>query len=145
MVGVWASDLTRESLFEAIRARRTYAATGDRIPLEFAINGQPMGSDVPATTDRQIDVRQDSIAMAELVRNGRVIERHFPEDEAEFLFRLPGRAKCRIQYGWGPWANLDLVRTCQWDLNVQLARGRFHHVVPCFQSGPYEEDMRDRL
>ena len=148
IVGIWARELTREALFEAIRARRTYAATGDRIALEATINGRPMGAELEPTTDRQVDVRvegQDSIAMIELVRNGRVIERHFPEDHADATVKLPGRAKCRIQYGWGPWAALDLGRTCQWQMKISLEGGKIRRVVPCFQSGPYEEDMRDRL
>jgi hypothetical protein len=148
VLGVWAKDLSRESIFEAIRARRTYAATGDRIGLEFAINDRPMGSDMAAVADRQIDVRvegQDSIAMIELIRNGRVIERHFPEDHFDGRVKLPGRAKCRLQYGWGPWAALGLGRTCLWDMTIRLDRGRFRHVIPCFQSGPYEEDLRDKL
>ncbi|MCA9121513.1 MAG: DUF3604 domain-containing protein [Planctomycetaceae bacterium] len=147
VVGVWARELSRAGLFEAIQSRRTYAATGDRITLEVTLNGQPMGSDVAATSDREIDVRveaQDSIAMIELVRSGRVIERHFPEDQRRDV-KLPGRAKCRIQYGWGPWAALDLGRTCRWDISVHLDKGRFLQAVPCFQSGPYEEEMRDRL
>ncbi len=147
VVGVWAKDLSSESLFEAIRARRTYAATGDRIVVEVSLNGQPMGSDVARTADREIDVRveaEDSIAMIELVRNGNVIERHFPEDHAGAL-QLPGRAKCRVQYGWGPWADLDLGRTCEWDMSLHIDNGRFLQATPCFQSGPYEEDMRDRL
>jgi len=53
--------------------------------------------------------------------------------------------KCRIQYGWGPWAALDLGRTCLWQMHVRLAGGRIRRVTPCFQSGPYEEDLRDRL
>jgi hypothetical protein len=50
-----------------------------------------------------------------------------------------------VQYGWGPWAALDLGRTCQWDLSLRLDKGRFLQATPCFQSGPYEEEMRDRL
>jgi hypothetical protein len=147
VVGVWAKDLSRTSLFEAIRSRRTYAATGDRIALEVSLNGRPMGSDVAKTADREIDIcveAQDSIAMIELIRNGQTIQRHFPEDHASTL-KLPGRAKCRVQYGWGPWAALDLGRTCQWDLSLRLDKGRFLQATPCFQSGPYEEEMRDRL
>jgi len=147
VVGVWAKDLSRASLFEAIRSRRTYAATGDRITLEVSLNGRPMGADVAKTADREIDIRveaQDSIAMIELIRNGQTIQRHFPEDHASTL-KLPGRAKCRVQYGWGPWAALDLGRTCQWDLSLRLDKGRFLQATPCFQSGPYEEEMRDRL
>ena len=45
LLGAWARDLSSASLFEAFRARRTFAATGDRIALECAINGQPMGSE----------------------------------------------------------------------------------------------------
>ena len=45
-VAVWASELTREAVFEAIRRRRTYGSTGSRIYLEFLLNGEPMGGDV---------------------------------------------------------------------------------------------------
>ncbi|MFV1967519.1 MAG: DUF3604 domain-containing protein, partial [Pirellulaceae bacterium] len=148
LLGVWANDLSRESLLEAVRERRTYAASGDRIVLEVTVNGQPMGSELPASADRQIDIRvesQDSIAMIELIRNGRVMERHFPEDHIEQPVSLPGRAKCRIQYGWGPWAALDLGRTCHWDMSVRISGGTFLRAIPCFQSGPYEEKRRDRL
>ena len=147
VVGIWAKELSRASLFEAIRARRTYAATGDRIVLEVSLNDQPMGSDVGATSDREIAVRveaQDSIAMIELVRNGKVIERSFPQDTATPV-TFPGRAKCRVQYGWGPWAALDLGRTAEWDMTLALDGGRFTQALPCFQSGPYEETLRDRL
>jgi hypothetical protein len=148
LLGVWADELSQRALFEAIRQRRTYAVTGDRILLEVTLNGFPMGSETPASSDRQIDVRvesQDSLAMIELIRNGRVIQRHFPEDEIQQPLSLPGRAKCRIQYGWGPWAALDLGRTCTWDINLRISGGRFLRAVPCFQSGPYEENLRDRL
>lgn len=148
IVGVWAEELTRESLFEAVRARRTYAVTGDRIELEFSINGRPMGSELAATTDRQIDIRveaQDAIAVIELVRNGRVIERHFPDDHHSGPPKLPGRAKCRIQYGWGPWADLNLSRICHWDMQIKLDGGRFLRAIPCFQSAPFDENARDKL
>jgi hypothetical protein len=147
VVGIWAEELSRAALFEAIRSRRTYAATGDRIALEVTLNGAPMGAELPQTNDREIAVRvegQDPIAMIELVRNGKVIERHFPEDTADPV-KLPGNAKCRLQYGWGPWAALDLGRTCQWDMTVTLEKAKFVQAIPCFQSGPYEEELRDRL
>ena len=148
VLGVWANDLSAESLFEAIRARRTYAATGDRITLEFAINGQPMGSEIPTTADRQIDVRvegQDAVQMVELVRNGRVVERYFPEDHATEASPLPGRTKCRLRYGWGPWAALGLGRTCLWDITATLEGGKFVGFSPCFQSAPYDEALRDHV
>ena len=121
---------------------------GDRIVLEMRLNDQPMGSQIPAVADRQIDVQvegQDSIAMIELVRNGRAIEGHFPEDDITGPLQLPGRGKCRLQYGWGPWAALSLGRTCPWDIVVRIEGGKFLRAVGCFQSVPFGENLRDKL
>lgn len=148
VVGVWAEELTRESLFEALQARRTYAATGDRITLETTLNDHPMGADVPFTSDRQIDVHavgQDSISMIELVRNGRVIQRHFPEDAINQPLTLPGHARLRFQYGWGPWAALSLGRVCDWDVRLRIEGGTFTRAIPSYQTAPFDEDRRDHL
>ncbi len=148
VVGAWAEDLTREALFDALHDRRTYAATGDRIVLEVALNGRPMGSELSYVADRDIDVRveaPDAIQMVELVRNGRVIDRHFPQDTAPPEIRLPGRVRCRLQYGWGPWAALNLGRICDWDLTLRVDKGRFTGVWPCWQAAPFDEQRRDRL
>src|SRR5262249_10279638 len=120
----------------------------DRIVLEVSLNDQPMGSSLSQVADRQIDVRvegQDSLAMVELVRGGRVIERYFPEDHAQLPPRLPGRAKCRVQFGWGPWSALDLGRVCAWDMTLKISGGKFHRALACFQAAPFGEELRDRL
>lgn len=148
VVGIWASELSRRAIFEAIRRRRTYATSGERIAVEFAINGQPMGSELPYTADRQIDIRvegQDSIQMIELVRNGQVIERHFPQDHSRRALALPGRAKCRIRYGWGPWAQFEAGRVCLWEMTIRVAGGKIRRVYPCFQAAPFDEELRDAL
>lgn len=44
---VWAQDLTRQGIYEALKARRCYATTGVRIILEIFLDDYPMGSDVP--------------------------------------------------------------------------------------------------
>jgi len=148
VAGVWAEDLTAASIFEALRARRCYAATGDRISLDVKLNSRDMGAALPFARDRQIDavvVGQDSIEAIELIRNGATIDRRFPEDLHGEEVQLPGRAKCRVQYGWGPWAALGLDALCQWEATLRIERGRFLGAVPCWQSGPYEEELRDRL
>lgn len=148
LVAVWAQENSPKAIVDAVRQRRTYAVTGDRIELDFTLNDRPLGSELKATADRQIDVAveaPDSIKMIELVRSGRVIERHFPEDTAASPAPLPGRVKCRLRYGWGPWAALNLGRVCDWDMHVRIEGGKFIRALPCFQSGPYDEDRRDRL
>jgi hypothetical protein len=148
VVGVWAKELTSAALFEAVRARRTYAATGDRILLDVQLNGRPMGAELPATRDRQIDVKveaQDSIALVELIRNGKVIARHFPEDQVQGPPQLPGRVKCRLQFGWGPWGALALDRVCPWDMTITLKGAKLLRALGCFQWAPFGEDYRDKL
>lgn len=149
LVGVWARDVSAESLFESIRRRRTYAVTGDRIVLDFSLNGYPMGSELASTGDRQIAIKveaPDSIKFIELVRNGRVIQRYFPEDITPCpSAAVPGRFKCRLRYGWGPWAALNLGRVCDWEATIKLREGRFLDAVPCFQTAPFDEVRRDRL
>jgi len=148
LVGIWARDLSASSLVKSVRQRHTYAVTGDRIVLDFTLNDRPMGSELDPAVDRQFDVRvvaPDSIKMIELVRNGRVIERHFPEDHAHRPAALPGRVKCRLRYGWGPWAALNLGRICDWDMTILLEGGTFVDALPCFQAAPFDEIRRDRL
>jgi len=48
LTAVLAPELSREAVFDAIAARRTYATTGERILLDFALNGSSMGESVAA-------------------------------------------------------------------------------------------------
>ena len=41
-----APALTREDIFDALHARRTYGTTGQRILLDFRVNDAPMGSEI---------------------------------------------------------------------------------------------------
>ena len=48
LAGVWARALTREAIFEALRARRTFGTTGARLDLWMTVNGAPQGSEITA-------------------------------------------------------------------------------------------------
>lgn len=45
LIAAYAPELTRESLFDSIKNRHTYGTTGERILLEFSIDGNVMGSE----------------------------------------------------------------------------------------------------
>ena len=47
LAGILAEDLSREAVYEALRARRVYATNGPRILLRASYGGFAMGSDVP--------------------------------------------------------------------------------------------------
>lgn len=45
IAAVWAGELTRQGVFDAIRRRRTYATTGERMLVEFDVDGLQMGEE----------------------------------------------------------------------------------------------------
>jgi hypothetical protein len=49
LAGIYATELTRAAIFEALRARRVYATTGCRAILRFHLDKHPMGSVVRLT------------------------------------------------------------------------------------------------
>lgn len=66
------NDLSRESLFEALRSRRCYATSGVPLLMDLNVNGSPMGASIRATSTIDVDVMVDgqaSLRRAELVRS----------------------------------------------------------------------------
>ncbi len=129
--GVWATSLTRDGIWEALQARRTYALTGDRIELQFAINGRPMGAILPEhTPERQIEVLVKGgahIDYIELLRNNQVIHR---VDAADRAIPEPGeivRTKIFLEVGWG-----ERI-THRWDVRLAIDRGEILAVEPRFR------------
>ncbi|MEA3400481.1 MAG: DUF3604 domain-containing protein [Armatimonadota bacterium] len=147
IAAVLAEELTREAVFEALKRRRCYAVTGDRIEIDFTLNGHPMGSELPVTDIREIGVSVtgwDELSMVELIRNGEPIARTFGRQKPP-LEPWPGRARCHVRYGWGPWATLGMPRTCDWTMRLSVEGGTIREALPAWQSGPYDEDRRDRV
>jgi len=76
LAGIWASELTRESVWQALNDYRTYGTSLDRIYVEFTIDGQPMGSEVDADGTAFIEAwvitKRDGLTV-ELLRDNAVI------------------------------------------------------------------------
>jgi hypothetical protein len=56
LTAVLATELTREGILEALRARRCYATTGQRYLLEFTVDGRQMGSELTVPSGHQAEV-----------------------------------------------------------------------------------------
>jgi hypothetical protein len=125
LMGCLAAELTRDSLWEAFFARRVYGVTGDRIGLDFTLNGADMGAVLPAVARRRIRVAvegEDEVDRIELLRNNRVIATHCHQG----TWTLPagrGLFKLRLEMGWGakpgtlPWGSRE------WNGEVSVAGG----------------------
>ncbi len=86
--GTYSTDLGRNGLFDAFRARRCYGTTGVKIELMFSINGAPMGSELPASEIREIQVAvagTNAVAKIDIVRNNEDVYWQFPSTD-RYLF-----------------------------------------------------------
>jgi hypothetical protein len=77
---VQAAALTRDAVWRALYDRRCYATTGDRILLDAAMDGHPMGSDLPVDLasygPRRFAVRvagTSEVDLVEILRNNEVV------------------------------------------------------------------------
>lgn len=146
LVAVLADTLTRKSIMEAIRARRTYGVSADRIELDFRINGHYMGESIPFTRSRNIAIKvkgKDFIDRVEVLRNNEVIYRNYPCDNKTVDSGWDKPVLCRIEYGWGPWSALKIPRIADWNFNIRVKNGSIISATPCFQSGPLDENRRN--
>jgi hypothetical protein len=78
LVAVFAKELSRVSILEAIRLRKCYATTNDRIVAWFDINGHMMGSDIYEAKGSLLNINvslygTDNIEYTDLVKNGRIL------------------------------------------------------------------------
>lgn len=142
------TENSRAAILDAIRARRTYALTGDRIEIDFSADGKPMGETLSARPAVEVayDVRgRDEMDVVELIQDGRIVHRGHPGPGA-INWSAPGQpVQVRLEWGWGPWGDLALERTCDWEMQVSVEGGRLLRHFPCLQSGPFDEVRRHRL
>ena len=146
LMAALVSDFSRAGIFEAIRARRTYALTGDRIELGFAVEGAPMGATIAAGADAEVEFEvhgRDELEVVEVIQDGRIVHRAYAEDAAAPAYAAP--LQLRLEWGWGPWGALALDRVCDWAMQLRIENGRLARFFPCLQSMPFDEQRRHRF
>ena len=144
LMAALVSEFSRAGIFEAIRARRTYALTGDRIELDFSVEGAPMGASIDAGGKAEVSLAvrgRDELDVVEVIQDGRVVQRFFPSEESD----LKNPVQVRLEWGWGPWGALALDRICDWELELEVRGGRLKRFFPCLQSMPFDEKRRHRF
>ncbi|MDD7738825.1 MAG: DUF3604 domain-containing protein [Fusicatenibacter sp.] len=119
LVAVLAEEKTRDSIWKALKAGRTYAVTGDRILCDFRINGCPSGSYVEGNSRKiSCDISAEYwIDKVILYKNLKPVKIWNGE---EFLANPnSGRYKIRIELGWG-----DSDELYHWDNQVFVKNGK---------------------
>ncbi|MCZ4312126.1 hypothetical protein O4H66_01810 [Comamonadaceae bacterium G21597-S1] len=148
LMAALARDFSRQGIFEAIQARRTYALTGDRIEVDFSVDGAPMGSSIDAGSAVEVAfaVRgRDEIDVVEVIQDGHVVHRAYAQDPVDMAQAFAAPVQLRLEWGWGPWGALALDRICDWEMRLTVENGRLLRHFPCLQSMPFDEQRRHRF
>jgi hypothetical protein len=97
---VYAPELTREAIFDSLKARRVYATTGARMILEFSVDEVMMGGEVDVTdssAERVIRIHAigtDTISHLKIVKNNEpLFVREVGDDEEYFEYRDASEAR----------------------------------------------------
>jgi hypothetical protein len=145
VMAVLCPELSRQAIFEAINARRTYALTGDRIEVDFSVDGVVMGSTIRAGGEVEASFSvsgRDEIDVVEIIQDGVIVQRAYADQSTAAGLALSRPLQLRLEWGWGPWGDLALDRICDWAFTISVAGGKLLRWFPCLQSGPFDEDRR---
>jgi len=128
-VAIVADRLSRPAIMAAIRSRRTYCVTGDKIVLDFRVGKAMFGEEASIEGPRPIRFTlrgSDAFERVVLYKNGLPWRWYSPLD-----LKGPagnGRFKVRVELGWGrdaePYA---------WKASVALKGGKLLGAEPCFR------------
>ena len=138
---VLAESLTREAVFDAIKARRCYGVTAaQRIHVELAVNGLPMGA--AGRTEGPVKVSGRVVGTGPIERvdvfrgleHIRMLSPYGPESFA-------GSQRYRIAWAGSRVRGRD--RLTIWDGSVELSAGRFVDAVTFAMENP-EKGIRER-
>lgn len=130
-LGIWAEALTREALWEAIHARRTYALTGDNIRLHFALNEAPMGGLLPSIEERTIAVEVHGgapIDYAEVLYRNQVIYRVNRHELARIDDPYAQPLQLHFEVGWA-----ERNDEVDWAVRLRVEGGELLAVEPRFR------------
>jgi hypothetical protein len=119
LTGIYASELTLDALWDALRRRRTIATTGAKIRLDFHINGMPMGAAVAFSQHEIDDLFPLEIGVAvqgtapvervEIIENGHVVHTKTKPRAASDMFAYRWFRGARPTDGVSPIGSINNV------------------------------------
>lgn len=129
LLAVLAENNTRSAIMEAIKSRRTYALTADKIKCDFSVDNNPFGSIInseKSTHEIKFDVElSDYLDKLIIFKNLKPIK--IINGETIDEINNNGRYKIRLECGWG--TNKDLFT---WDYEIETD-GEILDIEKCYR------------
>ncbi|MFX1254683.1 MAG: DUF3604 domain-containing protein [Promethearchaeota archaeon] len=123
LTGVFAKDLTRESIWEALQNRRCYATTGDRIILFFSADNHFMGekytTDKPPTIQVKV-IGTSGIQEIQIRRGSTPIYNH----------SIPGGTKKYLKIEWSGARTRFRSKKTIWNGELNLDNSKILNAIP---------------
>ncbi|OGS20665.1 MAG: hypothetical protein A2252_00780 [Elusimicrobia bacterium RIFOXYA2_FULL_39_19] len=136
LAGILSENLSRESIWKALKERRTYAVTGDKIKLFYSVNGNPMGSVISEKEKLEAKVKiecSQALDRIELIHNGVVAETYCHRGTWERKRQKKGIYKILNEFGWGLSGDYGFKDSeIQWNGRIEVLNGRLLGVEPRF-------------
>ncbi len=133
-IGVYASSLDRNELWDQMGRRHVCGVTGDKIKIDFRINNGVPG-DVIRASRREIYLNvegQNAIDYVDVIKNGRCVARM----NAPFRAAAPAdevlRVKVKVNFGWN--CEEEYVH---WTGRLQLTDGSIDDLQTCFRGAAF--------
>ncbi|MDO4428191.1 MAG: DUF3604 domain-containing protein [Atopobiaceae bacterium] len=146
--GVWASEYSKDAIWNALVSRRTFGFTGSRIDLWCEAEGHPLGSVFSTSSDEvELKVRaraNSKVERIELYLNGDLDDAHVvrwrePRPGANGTVRF----KFRVEFGWGPNVRYFPEATERVWKGTLSTSGRVVSVEPVFSSFDNRHELVD--
>jgi hypothetical protein len=123
---VWAEELSRDAIWDAIQARRTYAITGNSIMLAVSLNGFQMGQTAAPAVSRKLEIEVNGgsrLEAVEIIKNGSVIASNAPAKNTNSGELFEGTLSAG--FGWG-----EVGVNVDWDAEIELIGGEVETFEP---------------
>lgn len=134
LTAILAERLDPESIFEALRAQRCYATSGQRILLSVEADGQPMGSEIRATKPVTLEIEAhgtDGIRTVEVMRGDTMVHLHDPLADEPLSDDL-------VRVIWSGARILGRDRATTWDGCLKVEGATIEAAEPYAFDGPQE-------
>jgi hypothetical protein len=121
-----ATELTREGLWEALRAHRCYGTSGPRIILDVSVNGRPMGAELITSEPPVVRCRVLGTAPLDTVE----VRRGLETVHVETVRPLPQPDDpWRVRIAWRGARNRGRARALDWSGSLSVTGGRITAVA----------------
>ncbi|MBI4639206.1 MAG: DUF3604 domain-containing protein [Candidatus Tectomicrobia bacterium] len=120
---ILAWELTREALWEAMKKRRVYATSGERILLNVMADGHWMGEEYASQTAPTFSITAVGTVPVERLELKRGLETIFHYDPLEEA----SHGSNRIKFAWSGARGYDRGRRTVWDGSLQIDQGKILH------------------